>query len=181
VRKLVVQMSGVVAVAMAAAAVAACGKVQAKTPAPMPSLTVPDPPSRMVMPSTVDLSAPPPPAEKPAPTPAAKPATPKPATTPAVTPTPTPSPTPPPTVADPPVLQTPQSQAQLERKARDTIESASTALRRFKRESLGNDARDQYDSANRYIQLANDAIAAKNFIYAVSCAEKAATLASLIK
>lgn len=182
-QKLLARMSGVMAVAMAAAAAVACGKVQAKTPAPTPSLTMPDPPPRAVMPAIVDLSAPPPAIEKPAAPAATRPTTTttRPAATPVATPvaTPTPSPTPP--VADPPVLQTPASQVQLEKNARETLDRATKSLQRIKRDTLGADARDQFDSANRYIQLATDAIQAKNFVYAVACAERAATLVSLIK
>lgn len=161
------------------AGVAACGKVQAKTPGPTPSLTIPDPPSRLVFPVSVDRPDPPATTvEKPPPPTTAKPAGARATPTPAATPTPTPSPT----VAEPPpVLQTSTNLADLEARARDHLEKARRDLSRLKRETLAPNAQDQFDSASRYISMATDAITAKNFMYAISCADKAATLAALIK
>ena len=62
------------------------------------------------------------------------------------------------------MLQTAASLAELEGKAKDRLESARKDLARVSRSSLGKDARDQYDSAERFIRMAQDAIAAKNFV-----------------
>ena len=79
------------------------------------------------------------------------------------------------------MLQNAESLAQLEKNARNTLAKATSALKGIRRESLKSDARDQYDSANRWVAQANDAMTAKNFVYALSCAEKAAALLALIK
>ena len=164
------------ALCVGAVGVASCGKVQAKTPAPMPTLTMPEPPSRLVVPVNLDPPLPPPAADKPAPVTTSRPAGARPSPTPAATPAPTPAPP----VPDAPVLQTAVSLGQLETKARDSLEKAKKDLSRVKRDTLGRDAQDQFDSASRFIAQATEAIAAKNFVYAASCADKAATLAGLL-
>ena len=78
------------------------------------------------------------------------------------------------------MLQTTSSLAELETRARERLDRAEKDLARVTRSALGADARDQYDSAVRFIRMAKDAIAAKNFVYAASCADKAATLAALL-
>jgi hypothetical protein len=156
-------MKRVAVVLALCAGAGACGKVQAKTPAPMPTLT---------MPVNLEPPAVAPPADKPAASTTTRPARP-------TTPTPTPTPTPAP-VTDAPVLQTSVSLVQLENKARDSLERAKKDLSRVKRDTLGRDAQDQYDSAKRFIDQATDAITARNFVYAASCADKAATLAGLL-
>ncbi len=164
-------------VAMLGIAVAGCGRAQAKakTPGPAPALAMPEPPSRLVIPVSVEPPAPPPAAT---PTPAASPparptgARPTPTPTPTATPTPEPTPT--------PVLQTAASLAEIESRAKDLIGRATKDLARVSRSALGRDAQDQYDSAQRFIRMAQDAIIAKNVVYAAYCADKAATLASLL-
>lgn len=157
------------------ASVAGCGKAQAKTPGPVPApaLSAPEPPPRLTIPVSVEPPPAPPAVEKPPP-----PVTPtRPRPTP--TPTPTPPPTPPPTSETPPVLQA-GSAAELEARARERIASAERDLGRVSRGSLPSAARDQYDSADRFIRMAKDALTARNVVYAVYCADKAATLASLL-
>jgi hypothetical protein len=156
------------------AGAAACGKVQAKTPAPPPALTVPEPPTRVVMPVNVD----PPATEKPVPATTTRPTAGRPAATPVASPTPTPAP--PTTEATPPVLQTSANLADLENKARERVEKAQKDLGRITRKSLGKDAQDQFDSAERFLRMATDAMKMKNFVYASFCAEKASTLAELL-
>lgn len=162
--------------AMVGVAAAGCGRAQAKTPGPAPAvLAMPEPPSRLVIPVSVEPPAPlPSPMPAPAASPPARPAGPRPTPTPTPTATPAPEPTP------TPVLQTAASLAELEGKVKERLESARKDLARVSRSSLGKDARDQYDSAERFIRMAQDAIAAKNFVLAASCADKAATLASLL-
>jgi len=152
-------------------------RVQAKTPGPAPTpLAVPDPALRLQF--TVDVEPPPPPppaTEKPA-APATPPRGPK--------PTPAPIPTPAPAssageTAPPPVVQT-SDQAQNETRARDHLRSAETNLSKVQSKPLGRAAQDQYDSAQKFVRMAKEALTARNFVFAVYCAEKAATLAALL-
>ena len=151
-------------------------RVQAKTPAPAPvevapPLMTPDPPSRLKVPTPIDsVPATAPAAEKPAPPSAArpKPSAPPPATS------------PPPASAEtttPPVIQ---AGAGVEQQARERLQNAQRDLNRVQRSSLSPDAREQYDTATRFVRMAEDAIKLKNFVYASYCADKAATLASLL-
>jgi len=160
------------------AGAAACGKVQAKAPAPPPALTVPEPPTRVVMPVNIDPPVPPPVTEKPAPTAATRPTVGRPTPTPS--PTPVATPAPPTTDSTPLVLQTSANLADLEKKALERVEKAQKDLQRITRKSLGKDAQDQYDSAERFFRMASDAMKMKNFVYASFCAEKASTLAELL-
>src|SRR5262245_42242971 len=144
------------------AAASACGnKTQAKMPGPVPSLTMPDPPGRLVVPVNIEPPAMPTTADRPAPVTSPRPAGTRPTPTPAATPSPSPTPE-----VAPPVLQTSVSLAEIEQKARATVDRAQKDLGRLSRQSLGKDAQDQFDSAERYIRMAKDAITVKNFVYA---------------
>jgi len=165
--------------AMIGVTAAACGHAQAKTPGPTPALAVPDPPSRLVIPVALEIPAPTPaPSDKPVPTTSPRPSAARPTPTPVATPTPTPSPTP--VETPPPVLQTTATPGEFEARAQDWLARARKDLARVSPGKLSRDARDQYDSAERFIRMAQDAIAAKNFVYAAYCADKAATLAGLL-
>jgi hypothetical protein len=164
------------AAASATALVAACLKADAKTPAPR--MAVPDPPSRLAIPVPVEA---PEPIPTPTPTPAAtdKPVTPttsKPVTS---KPPPT-SNTSQETNPPPGAVLLPGAAAEVESRAKERLDRAEKDLRRVNRASLGNDAREQYDSADRFIRMAKDAITSRNFLFALSCADKAATLAALL-
>ena len=153
----------------------ACTKLRARTPEPPPpSLTTPDPPSRLVIPIPVEPPEPPPASttDKPAPVTTGRP------TGNRVTPPATPPTAPPVETTPPPVLQTGGSSAELEARTRERLDRAQKDLGRVSRDGLGNNARDQYDSALRFIRMAKDAMTARNFPYAHYCADKAATLAS---
>jgi len=163
----------------ASLALSGCTKVQAKTPGPVPTpLAIPDPPLRLLFPVDVEPPPPPPPATE-------KPATP---TTPAIRPKPTPGPTPTPAppassageiTATPPVVQT-SDQAQNETRAREHLQAAERNLQKVQSKPLGRAAQDQYDSAQKFVRMAKEALTARNFVFAVYCAEKAATLAALL-
>jgi hypothetical protein len=168
-----------VALLFCAVAAPACTKAQARTPAvdPIepPPLTTPEPPSRLKLPVSVD-----PPAsagsttEKPSvPAGRGKP----PVATPPAGGSTTPPPATPPEPATSPVIQ---AGPDVEQKARDRLKKAQEDLKRVQRASLSADAKDQYDSAQRFARMADDALRAKNFVYAQYCADKAATLASLL-
>jgi hypothetical protein len=162
-----------------AVAAPACSKVQARTPAadPVepPALATPEPPSRLKVPVPVD-----PPAaagsttEKP-PVPAGrgKP----PAATPPAGSSSTVLPPTPPEPATSPVIQ---ASADVEQKARDRLRQAQADLKRVQVTGLSADAKEQYNSAQRFARMADDALRAKNFVYALYCADKGATLASLL-
>ncbi len=155
-----------------AATVSACAKAQARTPAPLPPpLDVPAPPPRTVIPVTVKVPEPPPPEPDPA---AAVPARP-PVT--AAPPPARPTERPLPATEPPPVLQTTSNTAAIEQKARELVAAARRDLARVDRRKLGANAREQFDTAQRFVRMADDALAAKNYLYAQQLAESAAALA----
>lgn len=161
--------------------VSGCLKAEAKTPGSQPALTTPDPPARVLIPVPAEALLPPP-----TPTPESAPAgvpphtTPTPTRTTTVTPTPTPTATPTPVDTPRPILQTTANMPLLESQARETLDRAQRDLDRVKRDTLGPDAKDSWDNAARYIRLGRQAILDKNFPYAKTCADKAATIASLL-
>jgi len=166
------------ALALCAAASGACGqKVQAKTPDRPVALTTPAPPDRVLIPVSIDPTPTPVPVETPVPVVPTRPTGGR-GTQPPPTPPPTTTPVPDPPA--PPVLQTGSSLAQLERGAKERLDLAEKSLKRLNRDTLSTDAKAQYDSAESFIRLANNAMIAKNFIYAHFCADKAATLAGLL-
>ena len=169
------RIASILLVGLALAAGSACARAQARTPAAIPVLDTPAPPPRLVIPVAVEPPPAPPPATPERP-PAAAPARPR-ETPPRTTPPPTPPVT---ETVPPPVLQTVPSLAELEARAKDRLDRAEKDLARVSRASLGRDARDQYDSAARFIRMAKDAMGAKNFVYAAYCADKAAALAGLL-
>ena len=154
-----------------------CVHAQAKTVGPDPVLTTPDPPARVLIPVPPESLLPPPtPTPEPTPTPVAgRPAVPvRPTPTPTTTPVPTPTP-----IENPPVLQTANMGA-LEVQARERLDRAEKDFAKLKRDSLGPDARDNYDVAARYIRQAHQALNDKNFTFAKTCADKAAIIAGLL-
>ena len=166
------------ALALCAAAAGACGqKVEAKTPDRPVALTTPAPPDRVLTAVSIDPTPTPVPVETPAPVVPNRPTggrgTPPPPTPPATT-------TPPPGPPAPPVLQTSSSPVDLERRAKERLGWAETALKNLSRDRLSKEAQAQYDSAESFVRLARNAVTAKNFIYAHFCADKAATLLSLL-
>ena len=162
---------------LCAAVLPACTKARAQTPAAPPALNVPEAPGRMNIPVNPDPE--PPPEPPPAQT------TDKPVTAPPVTkprPTPTPAAPPPaqPPVTDPPPAPVRLAQSEFEGKARDRLAVAVREIAKVKKDGLPGAAREQYDSAERFIRMAKSALSVKNFVYAFYCADKAATLAELL-
>jgi len=159
---------------------AACVKTRAQTPAPPPSLLVPEPPDRVIVPAAAlpDPVETPPPAPVPAParprdTPPARPADrPAPAATaPAIV-------TPPDTPAAPPqVLQTTTNTGELESRALTQIGAAERDLTRINVRQLSANGRTQYDAALGFVRQAKDALKIKNYLLARELADKAASLA----
>jgi len=66
----------------------------------------------------------------------------------------------------------------MERGVRAAIIKASADLNRVDYRALNNDARTQYDTAKRFIRQAEEAIRAKNLVFAKSVADKAVVLAA---
>ena len=170
----------VLAIASAMALSAACLKGEAKTPAPR--MAVPEPPPRLAIPVAVEPADP---VATPAPSPTPATSTDKPATPPVTKPPVTTKPTsttgdPATTGVPPPVPVLLPGGTEVEARAKERLDRAEKDLRRVNRASLGYDAREQYDSADRFIRMAKDAVTSRNFVFALTCADKAATLAALL-
>jgi outer membrane biosynthesis protein TonB len=165
------------------AGLSGCHQAPPKLPPPMPALEVPLPPGRLIVPSPIPEPKPeptptpvaPPPVHQPAATPTPRPAE---RSTPPPAPTPTPEPTPPQTNA--PVLQTTSDVSGIEQKTRAQLASARHDLEKIKYNTLGADAKVQFDAANQYIVQAEDALRLKNYVFASQLADKAVVLASLL-
>jgi hypothetical protein len=168
-----------------------CTHASAKTTPETPALDMPAPPPRDVEPAEAETPPPPVPAPTPAPVdpsrgtparprpPAAQPSTPpapqQPAPPPAAPPAPQPS------HAEPPaVLQAAPATAEgeTERGIRAVLVRANTDLSRVDYRTLNADARTQYDTAKRFARQADDAMRAKNLVFAKNMADKAAALAA---
>jgi hypothetical protein len=169
--------------------VSGCAHAQAKTIAAGPPLDVPAPPPRTVEPAPI-ASTPieaATPVSSPAPSPGADPArnaAPRPPARPAAARADEPAPAdaakaPPPS---PPVqtLQTTpaQQEGEVEGRIRTVLSRAGNDLNRIDYTRLNANAKNQYDQAKRFVSLAEDAIRAKNLVYAGTLADKAAELAA---
>ena len=80
----------------------------------------------------------------------------------------------------PPTLQTTpaQQEGETERRIRALLAQATGDLNRINVQSLNADARQQFDTARRFVSQANDAIRARNLMFAGNLADKAAALAA---
>jgi len=172
-----------------------CVHAQAKTIAAGPPLDVPAPPPRTVEPAPIastpiDAAAVSSPASSPGtdpgrnaaprspgPGPAqARPATPPRADEPAPADAAKAPPAPPPAQT----LQTTPTQqdGEVEGRIRAVLSRAGSDLSRIDYTRLNANAKNQYDQAKRFVSLAEDAIRAKNLVYAGTLADKAAELAA---
>jgi hypothetical protein len=77
-------------------------------------------------------------------------------------------------------LQTtpPTAEGELERAISAALAKATTDLNRIDYRRLNNDARTQYDTAKRFIRQTEEAMHARNLVYAKNLADKAATIAA---
>jgi len=162
---------------------ACAAKAQVLTEAPMPLLDPPPPPPRVVA-----VYAPEP--EPIAVTPAVEPATPvRPQSRPSrpeQRPEPvantsesaesTTRPAPPSLTLTP----TPGSESQTAAAISALLDRAKRDLSRVNSASLNHDGRAQYDTARRFIQQAEEALKARNIVYAGKLADKAATMAAVL-
>jgi hypothetical protein len=78
------------------------------------------------------------------------------------------------------ILQTtpPTAEGDVERSIRASITRANGDLNRVDYRALNNDARTQYDTAKRFIRQADEALRAKNLVFAKTVSDKAAALAA---
>jgi hypothetical protein len=75
------------------------------------------------------------------------------------------------------VLQTTTDAPSTEQRTRELLTDADSSLKRVRRQDLGAQAREQYDTVVGYIRTAQQALQLKNYSYAQQLATKAATLA----
>ena len=168
--------------ALAVLPTSACLKSDAKTPAVMPALMVPAPPSRTIVPSSIEPEEPvaPPPSPVNAAPPAPKPESPPPATRTAPPPA-TPPSTPPATAANepPPVVKAAENQKMKEMKesVEKSLSEAEGLLTKLKPAQLTRDALDQFNTAQSHARMAREALGYSNIVYAQELASKALTLA----
>lgn len=181
--------TAVLALCAAALLAAACGGVKAQAVLPDAGpLAMPDAPARIVVPASPE--PPPPPVIDTPTTSVTPPVSPgtigRPRTdpppvrpTPAVPPQTSAPPTTPP--ASPTPLEATPNPSALERQARDLVGSATLTLDRIDAKTLSADGRAQYDIARRFLQQADAALKAKNIVYAWQLADKANTIATLLR
>ena len=70
------------------------------------------------------------------------------------------------------------AEGEVERSIHATLQRANTDLNRVDYRTLNADAKNQYDTAKGFIRQANEAIRAKNLLYAKNLADKAAAVAA---
>jgi len=177
------------ALAITVAVAGACAKAKPVTVADGPPLAMPTPPNRVfALPEEpIPVQAPPPEiadAEPPKPAP---PRAVRPRSVPAPPAEAQREPEPPPPVAAAPAQPEPgrelrttssAADANAERQVRDLLQKATRDLNRIDYRKLSNEGRSQYDQAKRFAEQAEQAIKERNFVFASTLAEKAATLAS---
>jgi outer membrane biosynthesis protein TonB len=159
---------------------AGCGsKARAEVIPEGPPLAVPAPPAHHIAVEQVAEAPEPEPAPAQEPTPPAKPAVTPPPPRRAETPPSQPAAAPQPETPTVRVEPAPTSTAAAdERKVRELMGKASTDLARVDYQRLSNEGKAQYNQSKRYSEDAQEAIKNRNFVYALTLAEKAATLAA---
>jgi hypothetical protein len=75
---------------------------------------------------------------------------------------------------------TPGSEAQTVTAIRELLQRASRDLARVNVAALNTDGKSQYETARRFIQQADDALKARNIVFAGKLADKAATIAAVL-
>lgn len=183
------RFGGLLAVLLLAAGAAACAKPRALTVPDGPPLAMPLPPPRVFQPAEEPPHEPPPEPEvvaeeppKPAPRPPARRPAPAPTAEAAK-----PEPEPPAAAVAPPgpgdpareLRATPSAaDATAERQVRDTLNRANRDLNRVNQRRLSAEGRSQFEQAKRFAEQAVEALKERNFVFAATLADKAATLAS---
>jgi hypothetical protein len=171
---------------LALAVSAGCAKAQAGPAPSMPTLAPPDVPPRVIAEYEPDPPLPSEPVSAEAVTPALRPARPprrepaRPAETASEDP-PAPAPAAVPIVPPPALaLQMPAASAKADQSIRTLLARAARDLLRVDYRQLDADRRAQYDTAKGFMQQAEDALKARNVMYAGKLADKAATLATAL-
>lgn len=163
---------------LAAAGVSACAATRAQAPVKAEALVVPPVPPRVIVPDIEEIGSQ---VEDPA---AARPAAPKPDTP--TKPPEKPPETAPATATPPPVTNEPAPRVrtpntandeQAERAVRSIMARAQALLRGVDYRALSAAARQQYDTATRFIAQADRALRIRNYVFARNLADKAETLA----
>jgi hypothetical protein len=176
--------SSIASILLLAASLTACAaKAQVRTEPEVPALDPPPPPPRVVAIYAAEPESPPivPAAEPVAPVrPPARPPRPEQRPEPAAT---TPEPAEPARPSPAPALTltpSPGSEAQTLTAIRDLLARAARDLSRVNAASLNGDGRAQYDQARRFIQQSEEALKARNIVFAGKLADKAATMAAVL-
>ncbi len=168
----------------AAGALAGCAKAQAVAAPSMPTLAPPEVPPRVVAEYQPDPPLPAAPVSPEAVTAPPRPPRPPrretprpeaPADEPQGPPVAVPA-TPPPALA----LQMPGASAKADQSVRALLAQAARDLGRVDYQALDTDGRAQYETARRFMQQADDALKARNVMFAGKLADKAATMASVL-
>lgn len=159
---------------------AGCAGAKAKPRVEPVALDAPAPPPRVIVPPDPEPIQPPPPAPDPEPKaqkPARRPAPPR-----------SDGKAEPSRASDPPVQASgqaatlqqalPGSPAELARQVHERLTQAQSDLKRVSYKTLGADAKSQYDTAQRFIAQAEQALKQGNLVFAAKVAEKAAGLAA---
>lgn len=174
------------AVALLALGATGCARLQARGTPAGPPLEAPAPPPHVVAPVEEASVAEPPPvvaAEPPA-TPPGRPTAPAaPAAPRSDRAEPAPAAAVPAPAADATPARTLQTTADVEaveRKIRVTLTDASRSLGRIEYRALSVEGKAQYDIAKRFVEQAEEALAAKNLLFASQLADKAAALSALL-
>ena len=178
-----IDMRALCVVLLTASLGACAAKAQVRSEVEVPLLDPPPPPPRVVAaypepePLTVAPTAEPVAPTRPAPRPARPEQRPEPpanATEPveAVA-----RPTPPPSLT---LTPTPGSEAQTVSAIQDLMQRAARDLSRVNAGALNTDGRSQYETARRFLQQAEDALKARNIVFAGRLADKAATMAAIL-
>jgi hypothetical protein len=169
----------------AAGLASGCAKAQATAPPAMPTLAPPDVPPRIVAEYQPDPPLPAEPVTAEAVTPPPRPVRP-PRREPTRIDAPVEEPQGPPVAAAPAVpppalvLQTPGSSAKVDQSVRQLLARAARDLSRLDYRVLDADRRTQYDTAQGFMQQAEDALKARNVMFAGKLADKAATMAAAL-
>jgi hypothetical protein len=168
-----------------------CASTTAKTRSDPAPLAIPEPPPRLIEPLPEVAEMPPPEPERHDPVPPAPRITRPPRDTGAARPDPKPDPAKP--VEPPPVVETPIPSApraelrtpetaneEMSREVRDTLDRASKTLGRVDYRTLAKDGQEQYNTAKRFMEQAEEALRARNQIAAKYLADKADTIAKAL-
>jgi hypothetical protein len=174
----------VLALAIGIASAAGCAKARAETVPAGPPLAVPPPPDRVIVPPEEPVLAAAPPAEAPSNVIPSVPSRPQPTTKPGPAPSAPPATAvaPPPIV--PPVVEPPKpapptaADVAAERRIREILRRATRDTGRVTYSRLSVAGRSQYDQSKSLAEQAEQAIKDRNWVFAETLADKAATLAA---